>query len=66
MGMSEPDAITLLANVPVFKTLGTRELARVAAVAVPRSFGPGHVIFRATSFATVTRAQSASTAMAAR
>lgn len=46
MGMREPDAITLLANVPVFKTLGPRELARVAAVAVPRSFDPGHVIFR--------------------
>jgi len=42
----EQDAITLLSNVPVFQTLGPPELGRVAAVAVPRSFDPGHVIFR--------------------
>src|SRR5215217_5350177 len=36
----------LLARVPMFETLGARELARVAAVTVPRTFGAGHVIFR--------------------
>ncbi|MEA2149294.1 MAG: family transcriptional regulator, cyclic receptor protein [Solirubrobacteraceae bacterium] len=36
----------LLARVPVFATLGPRELARVAAVSVPRSFDAGQVIFR--------------------
>jgi CRP/FNR family transcriptional regulator len=30
----------------VFEALGPRELTRVAAVSVPRSFDPGHVIFR--------------------
>ena len=46
MDMREQPVIALLAHVPVFETLGPRELARVAAVTVPRSFGPGHVIFR--------------------
>jgi CRP/FNR family transcriptional regulator len=46
MDPSEREAIDLLANVPVFETLGPRELTRVAAVSVPRSFDPGHVIFR--------------------
>jgi CRP-like cAMP-binding protein len=41
----QPD-IALLTHVPVFETLGPRELARVAAVTVPRSFDAGHVIFR--------------------
>jgi CRP-like cAMP-binding protein len=36
----------LLARVPMFETLGARELARVAAVTVPRMFAGGHVIFR--------------------
>ncbi|HEX8157744.1 MAG TPA: Crp/Fnr family transcriptional regulator [Solirubrobacteraceae bacterium] len=42
----EEDEITLLSHVPVFTTLGPRELTHVAAVAVPRSFDAGHVIFR--------------------
>ena len=46
MGIREQDAIELLSHVPVFETLGPRELTRVAAVTVPRSFGAGHVIFR--------------------
>ncbi len=46
MGTREQDAVDLLANVPVFETLGPKDLARVAEVAVPRSFDAGHVIFR--------------------
>jgi len=46
MDSSEQPAVELLAHVPVFETLGPRELARVAAVVVPRSFDGGHVIFR--------------------
>jgi CRP/FNR family transcriptional regulator len=46
MGTREQDAIELLAKVPVFETLGPRELMRVAAVTVPRTFDAGHVIFR--------------------
>src|SRR4051794_30590188 len=46
MDTREREAIELLAHVPVFETLGPRELTRVAAVSVPRSFDPGHVIFR--------------------
>ncbi|MEA2230482.1 MAG: family transcriptional regulator, cyclic receptor protein [Solirubrobacteraceae bacterium] len=46
MGHRDEDEITLLSHVPVFTTLGPRELSRVAAVAVPRSFDAGHVIFR--------------------
>src|SRR3954451_24302393 len=46
MDTREREAIDLLAHVPVFETLGPRELTRVAAVSVPRSFDPGHVIFR--------------------
>jgi CRP/FNR family transcriptional regulator len=46
MGNGEQGALALLANVPVFETLGSRELQKVAAVAVPRSFDAGHVIFR--------------------
>lgn len=40
------EATELLAQVPVFETLGPVELQKVAAVAVPRSFDAGHVIFR--------------------
>jgi len=36
----------LLTRVPMFEALGARELARVAAVTVPRTFDQGHVIFR--------------------
>ncbi len=46
MDLGEQPAIDLLTHVPVFETLGPRELERVAAVTVPRSFDPGHVIFR--------------------
>ncbi|MDP2712147.1 MAG: Crp/Fnr family transcriptional regulator [Solirubrobacteraceae bacterium] len=46
MATREHDAIELLANVRVFETLGPEELAQIAAVTVPRSFGAGHVIFR--------------------
>ncbi|HVF79195.1 MAG TPA: Crp/Fnr family transcriptional regulator [Solirubrobacteraceae bacterium] len=46
MGTAEHDAMELLAHVPVFDTLGSRELTKVAAVTVPRTFDAGHVIFR--------------------
>ena len=46
MGTREHDAIELLAHVPVFETLGPKELTQVAAVTVPRTFDAGHVIFR--------------------
>lgn len=36
----------LLATVPVFENLEPGDLERVAAVAVPRSFAPNHIIFR--------------------
>jgi CRP/FNR family transcriptional regulator, cyclic AMP receptor protein len=40
------DTIALLHRVPAFSTLGDEELAEVAAVAVPRQFGGGEVVFR--------------------
>jgi CRP-like cAMP-binding protein len=40
------DTIALLHHVPVFSTLAPEELARVAAVTVPRKFGRGEVVFR--------------------
>jgi CRP-like cAMP-binding protein len=43
---STETTIALLHHVPVFSTLGGEELARVAAVAVPRQFGRGEVVFR--------------------
>ena len=46
MDTREQPAVALLAHVPVFETLGPRELAQVAAVTVPRTFDAGHVIFR--------------------
>ena len=46
MGTRAHDAIELLSHVPVFETLGPRELTAVAAVTVRRSFEAGHVIFR--------------------
>ena len=46
MAASTQDVVALLARVPVFETLGPVELARVAEVAVPRSFPAQHVIFR--------------------
>jgi CRP/FNR family transcriptional regulator len=46
MGSSAADVAGLLARVPVFETLEPADLARVAEVAVPRSFEGGRVIFR--------------------
>jgi CRP/FNR family cyclic AMP-dependent transcriptional regulator len=40
------ETITLLHRVPVFSTLAVEELERVAAVAVPRQFDDGEVVFR--------------------
>jgi CRP/FNR family transcriptional regulator len=40
------ETLGLLAKVPVFETLSDEDLARVGAVAVPRSFAPTEVVFR--------------------
>ena len=40
------DAVTLLSGVPVFETLGPRELVQIAQLAVPRSFPAGQGVFR--------------------
>jgi CRP/FNR family transcriptional regulator len=40
------DTLELLAKVPVFQTLTTEDLERIAEVAVPRSFESSQVIFR--------------------
>jgi CRP-like cAMP-binding protein len=40
------DTIALLERVPAFSTLAPEDLARVADVAVPRTFGGGEVVFR--------------------
>jgi CRP-like cAMP-binding protein len=40
------DTVKLLSRVPTFETLGSEELERVAAVAIPRSFDAHQVIFR--------------------
>ena len=46
MTTTSGDTIALLHRVPVFSTLAEDDLSRVADVAVPRSFGPGEVVFR--------------------
>ena len=46
MAATGEDIARLLARVPVFSTLAADELARVAAVAVPRRFDAGEVVFR--------------------
>lgn len=46
MPATTEDTIALLHRVPAFSTLGDEELAEVAAVAVPRQFGSGEVVFR--------------------
>jgi CRP/FNR family transcriptional regulator len=46
MAASAQDTAALLARVPVFEGLASAELARVADVAVPRSFAAGEVVFR--------------------
>ena len=43
---SSEDTIALLHRVPVFGALSEEELAQVAAVAVPRHFAAGEVVFR--------------------
>jgi CRP/FNR family transcriptional regulator len=43
---SQADLVALLKRVPVFETLAEDDLARVADVAVPRSFEGGQVVFR--------------------
>src|SRR5436305_15065226 len=44
--MRASDTTSRLGQVPVFETLAPEDLARVADVAVPRSFTSGQVIFR--------------------
>jgi CRP/FNR family transcriptional regulator len=46
MGPSTEDAAALLAQVPVFETLGPEDLDEVARLAVPRRFAAQQVIFR--------------------
>jgi len=43
---TDDESVALLSGVPVFETLGPRELARIAQLAVPRRFQAGHVVFR--------------------
>src|SRR3954453_5838298 len=43
---TEDEAVALLSGVPVFETLGPRELARIAQLSVPRRFDAGQVVFR--------------------
>jgi CRP/FNR family transcriptional regulator, cyclic AMP receptor protein len=44
--MRSAEVVELLARVPVFSTLVSEDLQRVADLAVPREFGPGQVVFR--------------------
>ena len=46
MSTTNQDTVELLGRVPAFSALGEDELAKVAEVAVPRSFAAGEVIFR--------------------
>jgi CRP/FNR family transcriptional regulator len=46
MATTSEDTIALLAQVPVFETLGSGDLARVAEVTVPRRFDSAEVVFR--------------------
>lgn len=46
MATRTEDTIALLATVPTFEALGRDQLARVAEVAVPRSYEPGETVFR--------------------
>src|SRR5436190_19687470 len=43
---TDDEAVSLLSGVPVFETLGPRELTRVAQLSVPRRFDAGQVVFR--------------------
>jgi len=42
----EAEIVELLGRVPVFAALDPEDLERIAALAVPRSFEPGQVVFR--------------------
>jgi CRP-like cAMP-binding protein len=42
----EAEIVELLARVPVFSTLDHDDLERIAALAVPRTFEPGQIVFR--------------------
>jgi CRP-like cAMP-binding protein len=46
MAATSEETITLLHQVPAFSTLAEEELAQVADVTVPRTFGLGEVVFR--------------------
>jgi CRP-like cAMP-binding protein len=46
MAATSEQTITLLHAVPAFSTLNEEELAQVADVTVPRTFGSGEVVFR--------------------
>jgi CRP/FNR family transcriptional regulator len=46
MRASAEEAVSLLEAVPAFETLGREELEAVAAVAMPRRFAAGEVVFR--------------------
>jgi CRP-like cAMP-binding protein len=46
MGVTIEETIALLRRVPVFSTMAEEDLAAVAEVAVPRSFGAGESVFR--------------------
>jgi CRP/FNR family transcriptional regulator, cyclic AMP receptor protein len=43
---TDDESVALLSGVPVFETLGPRELVQIAQLAVPRRFQAGHVVFR--------------------
>ncbi len=45
-GMRSAEVVELLARVPVLSTLERADLERIAALAVPRQFEPGQVVFR--------------------
>jgi CRP-like cAMP-binding protein len=45
-GMRSAEVVELLARVPVLSTLERPDLERIAALAVPRQFEPGEVVFR--------------------
>jgi CRP/FNR family transcriptional regulator, cyclic AMP receptor protein len=44
--MRSSEVVELLARVPVFQTLVTADLERIAELAVPRTFEPGQIVFR--------------------
>jgi CRP/FNR family transcriptional regulator, cyclic AMP receptor protein len=45
-GMRSAEVVELLGGVPVFSTLESEDLERIAEFAVPRRFEPGEVVFR--------------------